>query len=322
MKLTKRAVALAVAVVMALSLTACNSSNGSSDAKYRVGIIQQLEHQALDAATNGFRQALIDTLGEENVTFDFQNAQNDANNCTTIVTKFVTDKVDLIMANATTALQAAAAATDSIPVVGTSITDYISAGVIDSNDKPGRNVTGASDLAPIDQQIALLTELCPEAKHIGIVYCSSESNSAFQGEQAQKYLTAAGLTSEIFTFSDSNDMQGVLTSVVSKVDAIYIPTDNTAAENMEMVKNITVPAGIPVVTGEENMCSVGGLATLSISYYSMGYSAGQMAAEILKDGKKPADMPIVYATETTGKYNADIAAELNWAIPAGLEAVE
>ena len=320
MKHIKRAAALALAVAMTLTMTACGNS-GKADAKYRVGIIQQLEHQALDAATDGFKQALIDTLGEENVAFDFQNAQNDANNCTTIVTKFVTDKVDLIMANATTALQAAAAATDSIPVVGTSITDYMSAGVIDSNDKPGRNVTGASDLAPIDQQIALLIELCPDAKNIGIVYCSSEPNSAFQAQQAQKHLSDAGLSYEVFTFSDSNDMQGVLANAITKVDAIYIPTDNTAAENMEMVKNITVPAGIPVFTGEENMCSIGGLATLSISYYSMGYSAGQMAAEILKDGKNPAEMPIVYATETTRKYNADLAAELGWTIPEGIEPI-
>jgi len=319
MKNFKRAAILALVTVMVLSMAACGGSK--ADAKYKVGIIQQLEHQALDAATEGFKQGMIDALGEGNVTFDFQNAQNDANNCTTIVTKFVTDKVDLIMANATTALQAAAAATDSIPVVGTSITDYMSAGVIDSNDKPGRNVTGASDLAPIDQQIALLQEVCPDAKTVGVVYCSSEPNSAFQAEQAQKYLTEAGLAYEVFTFSDSNDMQGVLTNAVTKIDAIYIPTDNTAAENMEMVKNITVPAGIPVICGEENMCSIGGLATLSISYYSMGYSAGQMAAEILKDGKKPADMPIVYATETTRKYNADLAAELNWEIPADLEAI-
>ena len=319
MKNFKRAAILALVVVMVLSMTACGGSK--ADGKYKVGIIQQLEHQALDAATDGFKQGMIDTLGEGNVTFDFQNAQNDANNCTTIVTKFVTDKVDLIMANATTALQAAAAATNSIPVVGTSITDYMSAGVIDSNDKPGRNVTGASDLAPIDQQIALLQEVCPDAKTVGVLYCSSEPNSAFQAEQAQKYLAEAGLAFEVFTFADSNDMQGVLTNAVTKIDAIYIPTDNTAAENMEMVKNITVPAGIPVICGEENMCSIGGLATLSISYYSMGYSAGQMAAQILKDGKKPAEMPIVYAAETTRKYNADLAAELGWEIPDGLEAI-
>jgi len=197
----------------------------------------------------------------------------------------------------------------------------MSAGVIDSNDKPGRNVTGASDLAPIDQQIEMLLELCPDAKMVGILYCSGEPNSVFQGNEAEKYLTAAGVASTVFTFADSNDMQGVLTNAVSKVDVIYIPTDNTAAENMEMVKNITVPAGVPVITGEENMCSIGGLATLSISYYSMGYSAGEMAAEILKDGKKPAEMPIVYAAETTRKYNAEIAAALGMTIPDSLEAI-
>ena len=320
MKTTKQWVALALICVMLLSLAACGAKP-SATTKFTIGIVQQLEHQALDEATAGFQDGVKAVLGEENVTFDYKNAQNDANNCTTIVTKFVSDKVDLIMANATTALQAAAAATADIPVVGTSITDYISAGVIDTNEKPGRNVTGASDLAPIDQQVDMLLEFFPDVKNVGILYCSSESNSVFQAEQAQKFFTAAGVNATTFTFSDSNDMQGVLTNVVAVVDALYIPTDNTAAENMEMVKNITVPAGIPVFSGEENACAGGGLMTLSISYYSMGYAAGEMAAAILKDGKNPAEMPIVYATETTRKYNPEIAEALNWAVPADLEAI-
>ena len=318
MKTTKQWIALALACVMLLGLAACAPKK---DNKYTIGILQQLEHQALDEATAGFQAGVTAVLGADNVAFDYKNAQNDVNNCSTIVTKFVSDKVDLIMANATTALQAAAAATADIPVVGTSITDYISAGVIDSNEKPGRNVTGASDLAPIDQQVDMLLEFFPDVNTVGILYCSSESNSVFQAQQAEKYFTAAGISTGIFTFSDSNDMQGVLTNAIVGVDALYIPTDNTAAENMEMVRNITVPAGIPVFSGEENACAGGGLLTLSISYYSMGYAAGEMAASILKDGKKPAEMPIVYAVETTRKYNAEIAEALGWTAPEGLEAI-
>ena len=318
---TKRQwIAAALIGVMLLACTACGAKPPAAK-KYTIGILQQLEHQALDEATAGFQAGVTSVLGEANVEFVYKNAQNDANNCSTIVTKFVSDKVDLIMANATTALQAAAAATAEIPVVGTSITDYISAGVIDSNEKPGRNVTGASDLAPIDQQVEMLLEFFPDVKNIGILYCSSESNSVFQAEQAQKYFTAAGVTATTFTFSDSNDMQGVLTNAVSAVDALYIPTDNTAAENMEMVKNITVPAGIPVFSGEENACAGGGLITLSISYYSMGVAAGEMAASILKDGTNPAEMPIVYAAETTRKYNPEVAEALHWTVPEGLEAI-
>jgi len=320
MKTRTQWIAVSLICVMLLALTACGTAP-AAEAKFTVGIVQQLEHQALDEATAGFQDGMKAVLGEANVEFVYKNAQNDANNCTTIVTKFVSDKVDLIMANATTALQAAAAATADIPVVGTSITDYMSAGVIDSNEKPGRNVTGASDLAPIDQQVNMLLEFFPDVKNVGILYCSSESNSVFQAEQAQKYFTTAGVTATTFTFSDSNDMQGVLTNAVSAIDALYIPTDNTAAENMEMVRNITVPAGIPVFSGEENACAGGGLMTLSISYYSMGYAAGEMAAEILKDGKNPAEMPIVYAAETTQKYNAEIAEALNWTAPEGLEAI-
>ena len=318
---TKRQwIAAALICVLLLACTACGAKPPAAE-KYTIGILQQLEHQALDEATAGFQAGVISVLGEANVEFVYKNAQNDANNCSTIVTKFVSDKVDLIMANATTALQAAAAATAEIPVVGTSITDYVSAGVIDSNEKPGRNVTGASDLAPIDQQVDMLLEFFPDVKNIGILYCSSESNSVFQAEQAEKYFTAAGISATTFTFSDSNDMQGVLTNAVSAVDALYIPTDNTAAENMEMVKNITVPAGIPVFSGEENACAGGGLMTLSISYYSMGVAAGEMAASILKDGKNPAEMPIVYAAETTRKYNPEVAEALHWAVPEGLEAI-
>ncbi len=334
MKKIGKALWLLLALMFALVIAGCKKeeeisssnsivSNPEENAEgkvYTVGIVQQLEHQALDQATEGFRQALIDLLGEK-VEFDYQNAQNEPTNCVSIATKFVNDEVDLIMANGTTALQSAAAATSDIPIVGTSITDYVTAGVVDSNDAPGGNVTGASDLAPIDQQVELLIDLCPDAKTIGIVYCSSEANSIFQAEKAQEALEAKGYSVETYTVSDSNDIQAVVTTAVGNVDAIYIPTDNTLADNMEIVKNITVPAKLPVIAGEENMCSTGGLATLSISYYSMGYSAGEMAYEIMVNGADPATTPIVYAEEVTLKYNKEIADLIGWTIPEGMVAI-
>lgn len=334
MKKVCKPICLLLAIVSIFAMAGCkkeeaksSTPNGStvsgdpSGKKYKVGIVQQLEHQALDAATEGFQAALVELLGAENVEFDYQNAQNEPTNCASIATKFVNDKVDLIMANATTALQSAAAATSTIPIVGTSITDYVSAGVIESNDAPGGNVTGASDLAPIDGQIDLLIKLCPDAKTVGIVYCSSEANSVFQAEKAEEALKAKGLRAKVYTVSDSNDIQAVVTTAVGEVDAIYIPTDNTLADNMEIVKNITVPAKIPVIAGEENMCKVGGLATLSISYYSMSYSAGKIAYDILVNGANPATTPIAYADEVTMKYNKEIADLLSWPIPDDLVAI-
>lgn len=295
---------------------------GSTDGKiYKIGICQQLEHQALDAATEGFQAALIEKFGEGNVKFDYQNAQGEQANCATIATKFVNGNVDLIMANATTALQACAAATADIPVVGTSVTDFVEAGVVDSNDKPGRNVTGTSDLAPIDQQIDLLAELVPDAKKVGILYCSAEANSVFQAEKAEEALEKKGLSYERFTVSDSNDIQQVVTNAVAASDVLYIPTDNTIANNMEGVKNVTGPAGIPIICGEENMCAGGGLATLSISYYNIGYNAGLMAYEILAEGKNPGEMPIQYADEVTKKYNAEVAEALKMEMPSDMEAI-
>lgn len=322
----KKLTALALAGVMTLSLAACapgdGASGGAADGKYKIGILQQLEHQALDAATEGFKAAVEELLGKDNVEFDYKNAQNDSNNCTTIAGKFVADKVDLIMANATTALQTSASATKDIPVVGTSVTDYKTAGVVDSNDAPGRNVTGASDLAPIDQQIDLLIELAPNAKTVGIVYCSAEPNSLFQAEKAQVAMEGKGITVKTYTVADSNEIQSVVTKAVGEIDAMYIPTDNTMADNMELVKNITVPKKLPVFCGEENMCKNGGLATLSISYYDVGYTAGKMAVEILKDGKKPGDMPIQFVPDVVKKYNAEVAEAIGITIPEGLTPIE
>ena len=326
----KRMTALLLAMSLAAVLLAGCGSTGkdSGDSKkkadddvYHVGVIQLVEHEALDAATEGFQDALKEKLGDK-VVFDVQNAQGEETNCATICTKFVNDDVDLIMANATQALTSAATATPDIPIVGTSVTDFVTTGTMESNDKPGTNVTGTSDLAPIDQQIALLKRLVPDAKTVGILYCSSEANSVYQAEEAQKELEKEGIKVEVYTVADSNDIQQVVTKAADNSDAIYIPTDNTIASNMEIVKNVTVPEKVPVIAGEENMCAVGGLATLSISYYNIGYNAGLMAYDILVNGKDPAEMPIQYADEITLKYNAEIASELGIQIPDDMVAIE
>lgn len=299
-----------------------SSTEANGDTVYTVGIIQQMEHAALDEATRGFQDTLKEKLGDQ-VVFDYQNAQGEQTNCATISTKFVSDGVDLIMANATTALQSAAAATGDIPIVGTSVTDYVTAGVVQSNDAPGYNVTGVSDLAPVDQQIALLQKLVPDAQKVAIVYCSAEPNSLFQSELAQAELDKAGIAWEEFTAADSNEIQAVITNAITDCDVVYIPTDNTMANNMEIIKNVTVPAKIPVICGEENMCGVGGLATLSISYYELGCKAGEMAYEILVNGADPATTPIAYVSDDiTPKYNAEIAAELGMTMPEDMVAIE
>lgn len=317
----------ATMLVAAMAMTGCGGSDTQADGEttevYTVGIVQQLEHPALDAATEGFQDKLTELLGEGNVEFDYQNAQGEQTNCTTIATKFVSNGVDLIMANATTALQSAYAATADIPIIGTSVTDYVTAGVVDSNEAPGRNVTGVSDLAPVDEQIALLQQVVPDAKKVAIVYCSAEPNSIFQSGLAQKYLDEAGLEWAEYTAADSNEVQSVITKAISECDTVYIPTDNTMANNMEIIKNVTVPAGVPVICGEEGMCGSGGLATLSISYYDLGAKAAEMAYEILVNGANPAEMPVEYVSEgITPKYNAEVAAELGITMPENLVVIE
>jgi len=315
--------AIATMMVVSMAMTGCGGSGDSGDtaAEYTVGIVQQLEHPALDAATQGFQEKLTELM-DGNVAFDYQNAQGEQTNCTTIATKFVSDGVDLIMANATTALQSAAAATADIPIVGTSVTDYVTAGVVDSNEAPGRNVTGASDLAPIDEQIAMLMELIPDVQKVGILYCSAEPNSIYQSQLAQAELDKAGVAWAEYTAADSNEVQAVVTNAVSECDVLYVPTDNTMANNTEIIKNVAVPAGVPVIAGEEGICAGCGVATLSISYYDLGAKAAEMAYEILVNGADPAEIPIEYVSEgITEKYNAEIAETLNIAIPEGMVAI-
>ena len=320
-KLTKLTALLMTA---AMVMTGCGggSEAANTDAKYTVGIIQQMEHAALDAATQGFQDKLTELLGDD-VAFDYQNAQGEQTNCTTIATKFVSDGVDLIMANATTALQSAYAATADIPIVGTSVTDYVTAGVVDSNEAPGRNVTGVSDLSSIDAQIDVLLQFCAEDTKVAVVYCSAEPNSIYQAELAEAYLKSLGRDYAVYTVADSNEIQAVLTNAVGECGAVYIPTDNTLANNMEIVKNVTVPAGVPSFAGAEQMCVEGALSTLSISYYDLGVRAGEMAYEILVNGANPAEMPVEFVSEgITPKYNADIAAALGVTVPEGMATVE
>ena len=317
----------ATMMVAAMALTACGGNDAADDSAdagetYTVGIIQQLEHPALDQATKGFEDKLTELLGDK-VKFDYQNAQGEQTNCTTIATKFVSNDVDLIMANATTALQTAAAATSDIPIVGTSVTDYVTAGVVESNEAPGKNVTGVSDLASVEKQIDVLMQFCDkENTKVAVVYCSAEPNSTYQADLAKKYLDEQKIPYAIYTAADSNEIQAVVTKAVADCNAMYIPTDNTFANNMEIVKNIAVPARVPTVTGAEAMCEVGALATLSISYYDLGAKAAEMAYDILVNGKKPAEMPIEYLTDgLVPKYNADIAEALGITIPEGMEPV-
>jgi len=339
MKKMKKFLALALSTAMVMSLVACGSeaTNTTTDAvettetatettadgaTYTVGVCQLVQHVALDAATQGFQDALVEELGDA-VTFDVQNAQGDSNTCATIANSFVSKNVDLILANATPALQAAAAATNEIPILGTSVTEYgVALEISDFDGLVGGNISGTSDLAPLDEQAAMLMEVCPDAKKVGLLYCSAEANSQYQVDVVKKALEAAGLTAEYYAFSDSNDLSAVVTTATSEVDVIYVPTDNTVAANTEIINNICTPAGIPVIAGEEGICAGCGVATLSISYYDLGVATGKMAAKILKGESNVSEMPVEYAPQFTKKYNKDICDQLGITIPDGYEAIE
>jgi len=321
MKTTKKLTAILLSLLLTCSLfTGCGDS---SDAKYTVGIIQQLEHVALDAATDGFKQAIIDELGEDAVEFDFQNGQNDSSTCATIVNRFVSNGVDLIMANATTALQAASAATDEIPILGTSITEYsVALELSDYNGTVGGNISGTSDLAPLDKQAAMITEWCPDAEKVGLLYCSKEPNSDYQVKEVAKILKKQGLTVSMYPFTDSNDLAQVCTAAADNSDVIYVPTDNTVAENTGIIDNICEPKKVPVIAGEEGICSGCGIATLSISYYDLGYTTGQMAVKILTGTADISTMPIAYAEKQTPKYNEQNCKALGITPLEGYTAIE
>ena len=308
----KKILAIVCAALLLFAMTACGAQ-AEEAGKYSVGICQLIKHEALDAATAGFKQALIDQLGEENITFNEQNAAGDSNTCSTIVNTFVSNEVDLILANATPALQAAATATLDTPVLGTSITEYgVALGIENFNGTVGGNISGTSDLAPLDKQADMIVEWCPDAKTCGLLYCSAEANSKYQVEQVEKYLTEAGLTCNRYPFADSNDMAAVVEEAAAACDVIYVPTDNACANGAGIIDGICRPAGVPVITGESGPCGVCGIATLSINYYDLGYATGIMAAKILKGEAKISEMPIEYTPEEklSPLYNAEICAEL------------
>jgi putative ABC transport system substrate-binding protein len=323
MKKRNKVLSVLCAASMALALTACGSSgSASSDKVYHVGICQLVEHAALDLATQGFQDALTEKLGDQ-VEFDLQNAQGDAATCSTITNTFVSNNYDLILGNATAALQAAVASTSDIPILGTSITDYGTALDIDDwTGVTGTNVSGTSDLAPLDQQAECIKELFPDATTVGILYCSAEPNSKYQSDVITGYLEDLGYTVSVYTFADSNDVASVTQSAADNNDVIYIPTDNTAASCTEAIANVVIPAGVPVFAGEEGICSGCGVATLSISYYSIGYAAGEMAYDILVNGADPATMEVQYATEVVKEYNAANAESLGITIPDDYVAIE
>ena len=344
----KKAVSLMMAAAMTMGLAACGStastdtaastadSTAASSAEettaddaaaadgkvYNIGICQLVQHEALDAATQGFKDALTEKLGADNVKFDEQNASGDSANCATIVNGFVSSGVDLILANATAPLQAAAQATSDIPVLGTSVTDYATAlDISDWTGTVGNNISGTSDLAPLDQQAAMIQELFPDAKNVGLLYCSAEPNSVYQCDVIEGYLTEEGYTVARYAFTDTNDVTSVAQTAADNSDVIYIPTDNTAASNTEAIANVVIPAQTPVVAGEEGICKGCGVATLSISYYDLGYATGEMAAKILADGADISTMPVEFAPNVTKKYNAANCEALGITPPDDYEAI-
>ena len=316
-----------LSVVLALALIgSCfmmTSCGKKSDAQYTIGICQLVEHVALDAATEGFKQAIIDELGADAVKFDVQNGQGDPATCATIANQFVSNKVDLIMANATPALQAAAAATGEIPILGTSVTEYgVALEIKDFNGTVGGNISGTSDLAPLDKQAEMITAWCPNAKTVGLLYCSKEANSKYQVDVIKAELEKKNITVTMYPFTDSNDLAQVCTTAADKCDAIYVPTDNTVAENTGIIDNICEPKKVPVIAGEEGICAGCGVATLSISYYDLGYTTGKMAVKILKGEAKIAEMPIEYADKQTPKYNKQNCEALGITPLEGYAAIE
>ena len=331
---TKRIISLVASLALVLSLsvglTGCgdkaaqDDNQGSTDGegtKYTVGICQLVQHEALDAATQGFIDALNEALPGQ-VEFQNKNASGDNANCSTIVNGFVSDGVDLILANATGALTAAAAATSDIPILGTSITAYgVALDIDDFSGTVGGNISGTSDLADLEAQANMITEWFPDATKVGLLFCSAEPNSRYQIDEVRKALEAQGVTCEEFAFTDSNDVSSVTQKAADFSDVVYIPTDNTAASNTEAIANVLIPAGVPAICGEEGLCRGCGVATLSISYYDLGVTTGKMAAKILKGEANISEMPVEY-TDATPKYNASICDQLGITPLDGYEAID
>lgn len=311
MKMKKILSLFTAGIVMTTALfTGCDDS-----AEYNIGLCQLVQHEALDAATKGFQDALTEKLGDK-VHFDLQNAAGDSATCSTIVNQFVSAGDDLIFANATPSLQAAASATGDIPIVGTSITDYATALSIDNwTGSTGRNITGTSDLAPLAGQAEMIKELVPDKKKVGLLYCSSEANSKYQVDVITKELTKLGYECTPYPFADSNDVAQVTSTAKDNSEILYIPTDNTAAANTEIIANV-VGNKIPVFSGEEGICKTCGVATLSINYEDIGRIAGDMAYEILVNKKDPATMDIKFAENIKKEYVKERADALGIKVPS------
>ncbi len=309
----KKILSFAMTLILGLGLAGCSSAQDS--AFYTVGICQLAPHPALDAATQGFQDALNEALPGQ-VVFQLENASNDIPTCGVICGGFAANQVDLILANATPALQAAVSATDQIPILGTAVTEYGVALQLDAFDGTvGGNVSGTSDLAPLEEQAAMVRELFPEAENVGILYCSAEANSVYQADVVKAALEQAGLRVSVYTFSDSNDVAAVTAAACAENDVLYIPTDNTAATCAAAIHNIAEPAGVPIINGEAAPCRVCGVATLSIDYYALGRTTGEMAAKILTGQADISTMPIQYDPNPKKFYNPVLADALHVTIP-------
>ena len=316
---TRRIITIALCLCMLVS--ACVLTSCGQQTKYTIGVCQIVKHDALDAATKGFKDAVVEALGND-VKFIEQDAAGDTVQCATIVNSFVAQKVDLILANATPVLQAAQNATKTIPILGTSITEYsVALNLTNYNGTVGGNISGTSDLAPLDEQAQMLLDVFPGTKKVALLYCSAEPNSLYQVQKVGEYLKSKGVDCKDYTFTDSNDLPAVVTKAVADVDVIYCPTDNTVASNCSIIDNIARKAKVPVYAGEEAICKGCGTVTLSIDYYDLGYKTGEMAVKILRDKADISKMPIEYAPKFTKKYNKAICDELGITVPADFEEV-
>ncbi|MBP3651580.1 MAG: ABC transporter substrate-binding protein [Clostridia bacterium] len=312
----KKILAMLIALMLVLAVPTL-----AEEASYNVGICQLVQHVALDDATQGFMDALTAKLGDK-VTFNLQNASGDSATCVTIMNSLIAEEVDLIMANATPALQAAQAATGDIPILGTSVTDYASAlDIADWAGVTGINISGTSDLAPLDGQAALLQELFPEAKEVGLLYCTAEANSVYQVETIEGYLTAAGYNCTMYGFTDSNDVASVVQSACANSDVLYAPTDNTVASCTEAIRNVVDTEKKAIVGGDEGICAGCGVATICINYYDLGYATGEMAYEILVNGADVSAMPVEFSPNPIKVYNPEICEYLGITVPEGYQAI-
>ena len=316
----KKLIALLVCIVL---VAGCFAGCGAQEKEtYTIGICQIVKHEALDAATKGFKDAVIEALGEENVTFIEQDAANNPDTCVTIVNDFVTKKVDLIMANATPALQAAYNATEEIPILGTSVTEYgVALGIENFSGTVGGNVSGTSDLAPLTEQAQMVLDLVPTAKTVGILYCSAEANSAYQAKEVKNYLEGKNITVKEYKFAGSEDVAMVSETAASECDALYVPTDNTAASCAETINGVVAPKKVPIIAGEAGICKGCGIATLSISYEQLGRVTGEMAVKVLTGEADISEMAIAYDDKPVKKYNPTICQELGITAPEGYEAL-